>query len=63
MTSHSKTNRVRRCRPLLGTFVELSATGLEATSLARAVGAAFGRIEKVQRLTPSMPTADSYSNL
>jgi thiamine biosynthesis lipoprotein len=50
MTSPSKKNKIRRCRPLLGTFVELSATGLEKTSLARAVGAAFGRIEKLQRL-------------
>lgn len=41
---------MRRARPLLGTFVEIDATGLAEPALARAVDAAFEAIERVQRL-------------
>src|SRR5215467_13609577 len=41
---------VRRARPLLGTFVEITARGDEARHLERAVEAAFDAIERVHRL-------------
>jgi FAD:protein FMN transferase len=49
---------VRRCRPLLGTLVEISAAGLEESELNAAVGAAFAAIERVQKLM-SVHAADS----
>jgi thiamine biosynthesis lipoprotein len=49
MTSCSK-SEVRRCRPLLGTFVEITACGAGLALMERAVGDAFGTIEAVQRL-------------
>ena len=48
-----KTNRqieIRRCRPLLGTFVEVATSGTNSASLERAITAAFAAIEKVHRL-------------
>jgi thiamine biosynthesis lipoprotein len=41
---------IRRCRPLLGTFVEIQASGINAADLQRGVEAAFVAIEQVQRL-------------
>jgi FAD:protein FMN transferase len=41
---------VRRCRPLLGTFVEIAISGTNAASLERGINAAFATIEKVHRL-------------
>jgi len=41
---------VRRCRPLLGTFVEIQAFGTNAADLERAVEAAFLAIAQVHRL-------------
>lgn len=41
---------MRRARPLLGTFVEVVASGLAELSLGRAIDAAFGAIERVHRL-------------
>lgn len=49
MTSCSG-NEVRRCRPLLGTFVEIRANGLSVPALTDAVDAAFSAIEVVHRL-------------
>src|SRR5215467_5759663 len=49
MTSFSK-NEVRRCRPLLGTFVEVTASGLEEHALQKSVNAAFDAVERVHRL-------------
>ncbi len=40
----------RRCRPLLGTFVEITATHSNIKGTQRALGAAFGAIERVERL-------------
>ena len=51
---------MRRCRPLLGTFVEITATGLDAAPLTRAVDAAFASIERVQSL---MSVHDGASEL
>ncbi len=41
---------LRRCRPLLGTYVEIVATGLDDKALFAAVDKAFSRIEHVQSL-------------
>ena len=49
MNSCSK-SEVRRCRPLLGTFVEIAAAGLDDTALLSTVDKAFARIERVQSL-------------
>lgn len=53
-------SEVRRCRPLLGTFVEISAAGENGAKLARAVDAAFAVIERVHR---SMSIHDPDSEL
>ena len=49
MRSHSNIE-IRRCRPLLGTFVEIAASGTNATDLERGIAAAFASVEKVHRL-------------
>jgi thiamine biosynthesis lipoprotein len=49
MNSCSK-SEVRRCRPLLGTLVEIKATGLDDNALTRAVDKAFAQIERIQSL-------------
>ncbi len=41
---------IRRCRPLLGTFVEIAARGRNDVDLERAIEAAFRVIEKIHRL-------------
>jgi FAD:protein FMN transferase len=41
---------IRRCRPLLGTFVEVVACGRNAVDLKRGIDAAFAIVEKVCRL-------------
>lgn len=41
---------IRRCRPLLGTFVEVVASGRNAAELQRGMEAAFANVEKVCRL-------------
>jgi thiamine biosynthesis lipoprotein len=43
-------SEVRRARPLLGTFVDITAQGAEKTDLHRAVDLAFGTIQSVDRL-------------
>jgi FAD:protein FMN transferase len=48
MTSFS--SEVRRCRPLLGTFVEITATARSKGHACAAVEAAFGDIQRVQSL-------------
>jgi thiamine biosynthesis lipoprotein len=49
MCSCSK-NSVRRCRPLLGTFVEIQASGLDGARLHAAVERAFQQMERIQAL-------------
>jgi len=44
------TGEVRRCRPLLGTYVEIAASGAAAGQLGDAVQGAFGEIERIERL-------------
>lgn len=47
---HSCSNpEIRRCRPLLGTFVEVTARGGDVTLLNEAVEAAFAEVERVHR--------------
>src|SRR5262249_43152120 len=41
---------IRRCRPLLGTFVEIQASAINAADLRRGFEAAFVAIEQVQQL-------------
>lgn len=43
-------SETRRCRPLLGTFVEIKATGLDDDALDSAINHAFGQIERIQSL-------------
>ena len=57
MTSFSN-SEVRRCRPLLGTFVEITAAGVDEAQLGRSINAAFAAVERVQRLM-SVHDADS----
>jgi thiamine biosynthesis lipoprotein len=46
----SSNAEIRRCRPLLGTFVEVTASGLEKGDLQRAVNFAFAAIEQIHNL-------------
>jgi FAD:protein FMN transferase len=41
---------IRRCRPLLGTYVEVAASGRNPADLKRGIDAAFANVEKVCRL-------------
>ena len=41
---------IRRCRPLLGTFVEITARGRDQRLLARGIEAGFDAIARVNRL-------------
>ena len=52
--------RVRRCRPLLGTFVEIEAEGLLEDRLHEAIERAFGAVAQTHRL---MSFHDSESDL
>src|SRR5262245_42707217 len=49
MRSHSNIE-IRRCRPLLGTFVEVATSGTNAASLESGINEAFAAVEKVHRL-------------
>jgi thiamine biosynthesis lipoprotein len=49
MSTHGP-NEIRRCRPLLGTFVEIQAFGTNAADLNHAIDAAFAAIAQVHRL-------------
>lgn len=50
MKSRSNHIEIRRCRPLLGTFVEISAAGLAEEELNAAINAAFSSIETIHNL-------------
>ena len=60
MKSPSNNSELRRCRPLLGTFVEITATGPDERRLHPAINAAFAVIEKIQKL---MSAHDANSEL
>lgn len=61
--SSSSRNEVRRCRPLLGTFVEICAEGGRGTDLTKAVEAAFNRVERVQQLMSAHDPASELSRV
>lgn len=52
-----------RCRPLLGTFVEIKATGLAEVSLQASVNAAFAAIERLQCLMSVHDPASELSRV
>ncbi len=56
-------SEVRRCRPFLGTYVEISATGLTQARLCRAIEAAFEAIERVQRLMSAHDPSSELSRV
>ena len=58
MNSSSRAE-IRRCRPLLGTFVEIRASGLEEPELQAAVNGAFSVVERFhQRLSVHEPASE-----
>ncbi len=61
MTSCS--SEVRRCRPLLGTFVEITARGLLEGELNAAVNRAFAAVERIQGLMSAHDPASELSHL
>ncbi len=61
MTSPSAS--LRRCRPLLGTFVELPVQGRDERLLERAAAAAFAAVETVQSLMSVHDPASEVSQL
>ncbi len=63
MTSCSNSETIRRCRPLLGTFVEVTVSGLQEAKLVGAVDAAFSAIATVQRLMSFHDPASEISEL
>jgi thiamine biosynthesis lipoprotein len=62
MRSHSSIE-IRRCRPLLGTFVEVATSGSSAADLDHGISAAFAAIEKVQRLMSFHNPASDVSRI
>ena len=56
-------SEVRRCRPLLGTFVEVTAAGLDETRLARSIEAGFKAIERVERLMSAHDPSSELSQV
>jgi thiamine biosynthesis lipoprotein len=58
----SRSSEVRRCRPLLGTFVEIGADGGAARADA-AIAAAFAAVERVQRLMSFHDDASDVARL
>jgi thiamine biosynthesis lipoprotein len=56
-------SEVRRARPLLGTFVEISARGISSTALHHAIDRAFAAIERVHRLMSFHDPASDVSKL
>lgn len=54
---------MRRCRPLLGTFVEITASGLREAGLRHAVEAAFAAVERIQNLLSAHDPASELSRL
>jgi thiamine biosynthesis lipoprotein len=59
----SASSEVRRARPLLGTFVEISARGISSTALNHAIDRAFAAIERVHRLMSFHDPASDISKL
>jgi thiamine biosynthesis lipoprotein len=56
-------SEIRRCRPLLGTFVEITASGADEDKLNTAINAAFAAIEKIQNLMSAHDADSELSRL
>jgi len=56
-------SEIRRCRPLLGTFVEIKAAGLDGNALVRAVQKAFAQIGRIQSLMSVHDDASELSHV
>jgi FAD:protein FMN transferase len=54
---------IRRCRPLLGTFVEIRASGSGETELHKVVEAAFAAVERIQGLMSAHDPDSELSRL
>jgi thiamine biosynthesis lipoprotein len=63
MNLSSKKIEVRRCRPLLGTFVEITASAADENKLNAAINAAFAAIEKIQNLMSAHDAASELSRM
>lgn len=63
MNSCSKDIEIRRCRPLLGTFVEIAASGASEGRLQSAVNAAFAAVENIQKLMSAHDADSELSRL
>ena len=61
MTSCS--NEIRRCRPLLGTYVEIAVGGTSESQRVKAIEAAFAVIERVQQLMSFYEAGSDVSRL
>ena len=59
----SVSSEVRRARPLLGTFVDITAQGAKENELHRAIDRAFATIEHVQRLMSFHDPASDVSRI
>ena len=59
----SRCAEIRRCRPLLGTFVDVSASADSAERTLRALEAAFAAIQRVQRLMSFHDAASDVSRM
>jgi len=62
MTSRSNVE-IRRCRPLLGTFVEITAAGPDESELQASINAAFGAVKKIQSVMSAHDPASELSRL
>jgi thiamine biosynthesis lipoprotein len=63
MTLSSREIEVRRCRPLLGTFVEIAARGASPAAMQRAIHAAFAAVQRVQDLMSAHEPTSELSRL
>lgn len=59
----SSTIEIRRCRPLLGTFVEIAARGKDSAALERGIDAAFAAVAEVHRLMSFHDPASDVSRM
>jgi len=50
MTLHLENKTVRRCRPMLGTLVEIAVNGYDECQAHQAINAAFVEVERIQKL-------------
>lgn len=63
MTLFSRETEIRRCRPLLGTFVEIAAHGASSAATQRAMDAAFSAVQRVEELMSAHEPTSELSRL